>query len=94
MPLLDTTVKISVPGNHLMTALLGPRDELLRYVEQSFPDAAIHVRGNEISVEGPDSSTVGQVFEELVMLLQQGHPLEQRTPFFASASSPAITFGR
>ena len=76
---LDTTVKISVPGNHLMTALLGPRDELLRYVEQTFPDAAIHVRGNEISVDGPESATVGQVFEELVMLLQQGHPLELRT---------------
>jgi phosphate starvation-inducible PhoH-like protein len=79
MPLLDTTVKISVPGNHLMTALLGPRDELLRFVEQTFPDAAIHVRGNEINVEGPEAATVGQVFEELVMLLQQGHPLEQRT---------------
>jgi phosphate starvation-inducible PhoH-like protein len=76
---LDTTVKISVPGNHLMTALLGPRDELLRLVERSFGDAAIHVRGNEINVDGPDASTVGRVFEELVMLLEQGHPLEART---------------
>jgi phosphate starvation-inducible PhoH-like protein len=79
MPHLDTTVKISVPGNHLMTALLGPRDELLRLVEKSFEDAVIHVRGNEINVDGPDASTVGRVFEELVMLLQQGHPLESRT---------------
>ena len=79
MPDLDTTVKISVPGNHLMTALLGPRDELLRVVERAFPDVAIHVRGNEINVDGSDASTVGQVFEELVMLLQQGHPLEPRT---------------
>jgi phosphate starvation-inducible PhoH-like protein len=62
-----------------MTALLGPRDELLRLVEKSFDDAVIHVRGNEINVDGPDASTVGRVFEELVMLLQQGHPLEPRT---------------
>jgi phosphate starvation-inducible PhoH-like protein len=79
MPHLNTTVKISVPGNHLMTALLGPRDELLRLVERSFDDAAIHVRGNEINVDGPGAQTVGRVFEELVMLLQQGHPLESRT---------------
>jgi phosphate starvation-inducible PhoH-like protein len=79
MPHLDTTVKISVPGNHLMTALLGPRDELLHLVEESFEDAAIHVRGNEINVDGPDATTVGRVFEELVMLLEQGHPLESRT---------------
>jgi phosphate starvation-inducible PhoH-like protein len=79
MPHLDTTVKISVPGNHLMTALLGPRDELLRLVERSFADAVIHVRGNEINVDGPDAPTVGRVFEELVMLLEQGHPLESRT---------------
>jgi phosphate starvation-inducible protein PhoH and related proteins len=77
--LLDTTVKINVPGNHLMTALLGPRDELLRLVEQSFADSAIHVRGNEINVGGPDAAMVARVFEELVLLLQHGQALEPRT---------------
>jgi phosphate starvation-inducible protein PhoH and related proteins len=72
-------VKISVPGNHLMGALLGPRDELLRLVEAAFADTAIHVRGNEITVDGGASATVARVFEELVVLLQQGHPLEART---------------
>jgi phosphate starvation-inducible PhoH-like protein len=62
-----------------MTALLGPRDELLRLVERSFGDSAIHVRGNEINVDGPDASTVARVFEELVTLLERGHPLEART---------------
>ncbi|HEV8296121.1 MAG TPA: PhoH family protein [Acidimicrobiales bacterium] len=75
----DSSVKIRVPGNHLMTALLGPRDELLRLVEQSFSDSAIHVRGNEINVDGPDAATVARVFEELVTLLERGHPLEART---------------
>ena len=50
----DTTtqLKVLVPGNHLMVDLLGPRDELLRLVESSFP-VEIHVRGNEVSFAGP-----------------------------------------
>jgi phosphate starvation-inducible PhoH-like protein len=71
-------VKISVPGNHLMTGLLGPRDELLRLVEGAFPGVEIHVRGNEIAIEGElvEADRVGRLFEELVLLLQQGHRLE------------------
>lgn len=71
----ETQVQISVPGNHLMVALLGQRDELLRLVEGAF-DASIHVRGNEISISGPDAEVVGRLFEELVLLVQQGHALE------------------
>ncbi|MEY2459516.1 MAG: phosphate starvation-inducible protein PhoH [Acidimicrobiaceae bacterium] len=71
-------MKISVPGNHLMTGLLGPRDELLRLVEAAFPGVEIHVRGNEIAIEGElvEADRVGRLFEELVILLQQGHRLE------------------
>ena len=72
-------VKINVPGNHLMASLLGPRDELLRLVEGAFADTQIHVRGNEITLDGDTAPTVARVFEELVVLLQQGHPLEART---------------
>jgi phosphate starvation-inducible protein PhoH and related proteins len=73
-----TNVKISVPGNHLMVPLLGQRDELLRLVEAAFAGVSIHVRGNEIFIEGegPDTERVGRLFEELVVLLQQGHALE------------------
>src|SRR3954462_5044487 len=61
-----------------MTGLLGPRDEFLRLVETAFPTVEIHVRGNEIAIEGgsPDADRVGRLFEELVILLQQGHRLE------------------
>jgi phosphate starvation-inducible PhoH-like protein len=71
-------VKISVPGNHLMTGLLGHRDELLRLVEGAFPGVEIHVRGNEIAIEGEpvEADRVGRLFEELVILLQQGQRLE------------------
>ena len=71
-----TQVKINVPGNHLMGPLLGHRDELLRLVEAAFPDTGIHVRGNEIAIDGAAAEQVGKVFEELVLLLEQGHPLE------------------
>ena len=72
-----TQVKILVPGNHLMVGLLGQRDELLRLVESSFP-VEIHVRGNEITVTGgaADAERVGRLFEEMVILLEQGHSLD------------------
>ncbi len=72
----STQVKILVPGNHLMVGLLGQRDELLRLVEESFSGARIHVRGNEISIDGDDAERVGRLFEELVLMLEQGHGLD------------------
>jgi phosphate starvation-inducible PhoH-like protein len=71
----STQVKILVPGNHLMVGLLGQRDSLLRLVESSF-GASIHVRGNEITIDGEDAERVGRLFEELVVLLEQGHVLD------------------
>ncbi|HEY8546087.1 MAG TPA: PhoH family protein [Acidimicrobiales bacterium] len=72
----STQIKISVPGNHLMADLLGHRDELLRVVESAFEDVEIHVRGNEIAISGEEAARVGHLFEELVLLLEQGHRLE------------------
>ena len=70
-------VKISVPGNHLMVGLLGQRDELLRLVQAAFPGVEIHVRGNEITVTGEGATIVGTLFEELVLLVEQGHRLDE-----------------
>ncbi|MDQ1467121.1 MAG: phosphate starvation-inducible protein PhoH [Actinomycetota bacterium] len=46
-------------------------------IESAFP-VEILVRGNEISVTGdtPDAERVGRLFEELVVLLEQGHHLD------------------
>ena len=71
-----TQVKILVPGNHLMVGLLGQQDELLRTVEKEFAGTRIHVRGNEISIEGPEAERVGRLFEELVSVLERGHFLD------------------
>ncbi|MHB1549128.1 MAG: PhoH family protein, partial [Acidimicrobiales bacterium] len=68
--------KILVPGNHLMAALLGPRDELLRLVQAAFAGASIVVRGNEISIEGNDAVRIGRLFEEMVLLLEAGESLD------------------
>jgi phosphate starvation-inducible PhoH-like protein len=66
----STTVKVLVPGNHLMVDLLGEHDDLLRRVEAAFP-VAILVRGNEITVTGETAAAgrVGRLFEELVVLV-------------------------
>jgi phosphate starvation-inducible PhoH-like protein len=77
-PSATSQVKILVPGNHLMVGLLGQRDELLRLVEAAFP-VSILVRGNEITVTGDlrEAERVGRLFEELVVLLEQGHELDR-----------------
>jgi len=74
-----TQVKISVPGNHLMPALLGERDEVLRAIEAAFPDASIHVRGNEFSLAGDDAERVAALIEDLIVLVEQGHRLDAGT---------------
>ena len=72
----STTVVVHVPGNHLMAGLLGPRDELLRTIEASFPDCDVLVRGNEITIAGDQAALVARLFEELIVLLQQGQTLD------------------
>jgi phosphate starvation-inducible protein PhoH and related proteins len=72
----DTTVKIHVPGNHLMPGLLGERDANLHAIETAFPGVTVHARGNEISVHGTDADRVGSLIEEMVVLLERGHPID------------------
>ena len=71
MSTVAPTVTVVVPGSHLMAELLGPRDEYLRRVEESFADVSVSVRGNEIQCNGPRAHQVGKLFEEMVLLLQR-----------------------
>jgi phosphate starvation-inducible PhoH-like protein len=61
-----------------MVGLLGQRDELLRIVEAAFP-VEILVRGNEITItgEGEQAERVARLFEEMIVLLEQGHLLDR-----------------
>jgi len=72
----DTRVKIVIPDDHSMVILLGSGDELLQVIERDFA-ADIHVRGNEITVTGPDTETtlVARLFEELTKLVASGTEL-------------------
>ena len=65
-----------VPHNHLMAGLLGQRDELLRMVEQAFPQTRISVQGNRISADGPDADRVASLFDDLVLVLESGQSLD------------------
>jgi phosphate starvation-inducible PhoH-like protein len=76
MTVASSATTVVIPGAHLMAALLGERDELLRFVERSFPRCTIVVRGNEVSTSGPDADVVGRLFEELAELLQRGEALD------------------
>jgi len=73
---VDTVMLVRVPGNHLMTDLLGTHDELLDVIEAAFPHTTITVRGNEIQTSGEDAARVGKLFEELVLLVERGHRLD------------------
>jgi len=68
----DTKVRFELPGNDLMPDLLGQSDELLRIIETSFPDTKIHVRGNQVTIDGNSANLVEQVFHEMVTMLERG----------------------
>jgi phosphate starvation-inducible PhoH-like protein len=61
-----------------MVSLLGTRDELLKLVEKAFA-VDILVRGNEITVTGPEDEgrKVVAVFDAFVQLLDKGQGLDE-----------------
>jgi phosphate starvation-inducible protein PhoH and related proteins len=75
----EPPITIRIPGNHLMSALLGEHDRHLRRVEAAFPETDVTVRGNEVHLSGIDASTVQTVFEELVVLAESGQLLDGRS---------------
>jgi phosphate starvation-inducible protein PhoH and related proteins len=79
IPTPDSSVNVTVPGNHLMLGLFGSGDATLRAIEAAFPAATIVARGNEIHVSGDGAAQVGTLFEELVLVLQRGQSLDPAT---------------
>jgi phosphate starvation-inducible PhoH-like protein len=71
----DLAARVQVPGNHLMTDLLGTADEHLKVIEDAFPATDITVRGTEVALSGAEATTVARLFAELVSLLESGHGL-------------------
>ncbi|MET1037084.1 MAG: PhoH family protein [Aeromicrobium sp.] len=76
VPTYTFTIPSSVPA----VALLGPADEFLRLIEESF-DARVHARGDTITVTGPPSEAalVERLLDELVTILRTGQNLARET---------------
>jgi phosphate starvation-inducible protein PhoH and related proteins len=66
-------IKIVIPDDQSMVSLLGSGDELLRVIEQAV-EADFHVRGNEITVTGPEPEikVASRLFDELTQLVSGG----------------------
>lgn len=59
-----------------MVPLLGQHDELLQLIRDEHQTVDIHVRGNEITLDGGGIEPVGRIFEELVLMLERGHRVD------------------
>lgn len=100
--------RLRVPSNHLMLELLGSGDANLRTVESAFPTVRIVARGNEFLITGPadDVAQVETTLEELLILVQEGEPLEdgrvekviemvrEKVPSPSGVLSESISVGR
>ncbi|RAJ42617.1 phosphate starvation-inducible protein PhoH [Kitasatospora sp. SolWspMP-SS2h] len=75
----STSTRIVIPEKHPMVTLLGAADSLLRVIEQGFPGADIHVRGNEVTATGAPAEValVKQLFTEMMLVLRTGQPLTE-----------------
>ena len=73
----DFQSRIIIPNSISMISLLGTNDENLKIVEKSFPEVSLHVRGNEININGNVNSVklVNQLFAELISLIRTGQSL-------------------
>jgi phosphate starvation-inducible protein PhoH and related proteins len=69
--------KIVVPSSVPMVSLLGSGDELLRVIEESYPDVDVLVRGNEITMTGePDAiAEAERALDELIAVIRTGQGL-------------------
>src|SRR5262245_35122036 len=74
------THTVVVPNRINMVALLGPRDEFLTLIEQSF-QADVHVRGNQISMRGEPSEVAlaERLLDELVTIVRTGQGITRET---------------
>lgn len=68
---------VVIPTSTPMVSVVGTRDELVKVIEQAFPDVVLMVRGNEITIDGPAPSVklIEQLFAEMLVVLRTGQGL-------------------
>ncbi len=71
---------VVVPASINMVSLLGPGDEHLSLIEQSF-GADVHVRGNQVTLQGEPAeiALVERLLDELVTLIRTGQGVSAET---------------
>src|SRR6476469_3247964 len=71
---------VVVPNSINMVALLGPRDEHLKMMEQAF-EADIHVRGNQVTLRGEPAEVAlaERALDELVTIIRTGQGISSET---------------
>ncbi|MFB7464345.1 PhoH family protein [Streptomyces sp. NPDC056224] len=69
----------TVPATHPMVTVLGSGDALLRVIERAFPEADIHVRGNQVSAVGKaaEVALIQRLFDEMMLVLRTGQPMTE-----------------
>jgi phosphate starvation-inducible PhoH-like protein len=79
-PRHDTRHTVVVPNSINMVSVLGPGDEHLRLIEESF-DADIHVRGNQITLHGDpgEIALAERLLDELVTIIRTGQGVTTET---------------
>ena len=72
---------VVIPTSTPMVSVIGPRDEYIRVIEKSFPDCVILVRGNEITIDGPQPSVslVETLLSEMLVVLRTGQALTKES---------------
>ncbi len=75
----DDTQSIEIDGIE-MVRLLGPQDRLLTRLEREHPDVQVAVRGNLVTLTGPEQEVevATRLVQELVDLVRQGTDLTDR----------------
>jgi phosphate starvation-inducible protein PhoH and related proteins len=75
-----TSHVVVVPNSVNMVSVLGPGDEHLSVIEQSF-SATVHVRGNRITLEGEpgEVALAERLLDELVALIRTGQGVTTET---------------
>ncbi|RFA08909.1 phosphate starvation-inducible protein PhoH [Subtercola boreus] len=76
-----------------MVRLLGPQDRLVTLVEKQYPAVSIHVRGNQITLQGPntDVEAARRLVDELVEMVRNGN--EELTEIEVTASARMLDAG-
>ncbi|MBB5640927.1 phosphate starvation-inducible PhoH-like protein [Cryobacterium roopkundense] len=71
-----TKLRMHVDGI-AMVRLLGPEDRYLSTIEKQYPHVSVHVRSNEITLEGlpAEIAAVRRLIEELQSMIVHGHDL-------------------